>query len=59
MATDEVAMLNALAGAALALMIAIRSLPMIAIDVPGPSWKTISAAEACFQSDVAGCRLRP
>jgi hypothetical protein len=59
MAQNEVAMLNALAGAALALMVAIHGVPMIPLDIPGPSWKTISAAEACFQSDVAGCRLRP
>ena len=59
MATDKVAMLNVLMGATLALMLAIRGLPVIPVDLPALTWEAVSTAEACFESDFSGCMLGP
>src|ERR1700674_4787801 len=47
MAADEVAMLNMFMSIALAATLAMRSLQPISTELPGPSWKAISQAEAC------------
>jgi hypothetical protein len=59
MAADEVAMLNMFMSIALAATLAMRSLQPISTELPGPSWKAISQAEACFDSDLNECMLGP
>jgi hypothetical protein len=59
MASDQVVTLNALMGATLALMLAMRGVPAIHIDLPALTWNALSTAEPCFVSDPNGCMLGP
>jgi hypothetical protein len=59
MATDEITMLNALMGVALALMIALHGLQTAPIALPSLSWEALSTAEPCFVTDPNGCMLGP
>jgi hypothetical protein len=59
MATDEVTMLNALVGAALALMIALHGVRAAPVALPSLNWSALSTAKACFETDPDGCMLGP
>jgi hypothetical protein len=59
MATNEVTMLNALMGVALALMIALHGLRTAPVVLPSLSWEALATAEPCFVTDPTGCMLGP
>jgi hypothetical protein len=56
LAGDELTVINALAIATFAFMLASDHLPLISIHIPGPTWEAILNGAACAEDASVACR---